>query len=393
MASGVDADGFTALTRAVESGNVGDVKSLIDEGSDVNTSDGKGSPLFCAAKNGHLTISKLLVEAGANVNAFASDHSMPLIEAARGKHADCVDELIQAGAIVNVRDDKKVTPLIAAIGNISCMDILVKAGAQLNPKVDGVTRNPLLEAIDKNDTESVKFLMEKGAKVPPADQCESYELYFDTNIKTTPLLSTIESKNIDMFNTLVEGGADLKEGILTAASFAHHRGLELMIERGADVNCADKYGNTVLMRVAYEFDKDYETTVETRLSCVKLVLKKGARVNKMNQQERNALERCLKNNPLQFTEDLARLLFAAGEKIQNAKPESDILKKLKEEEDEMSLQAMCRKSIRKYLLDLNPHLSLFQRVPNLGLPGKLIKFMYFEADIDDDEDADDNDNA
>ena len=356
----VDGDGLTAFTRAAVRGNVADVKSLIDSGSDVNTSDGKACPVSYAAKNGHLDTLKLIVKKGADVN---------------------------------VSDGKKVTPLIAAIGNIPCMDILIKAGAQLNPKVDAVTRNPLLEAIDKNDIESVKFLMEKGAKVPPAAQCESYEVYFSTNRKIIPLLSTIESKNMDMFNTLVEGGADLKEGILTAASFAHHRGLELMIEAGANVNCADKYGNTVLMRAAYEFDKDYETTVETRLSCVKLVLKKGARVNKMNQQERNALERCLKNNPLQFTEDLARLLFAAGEKIQNAKPKSDILKKLKEEEDEMSLQAMCRKSIRKYLLDLNPHLSLFQRVPNLGLPSKLIKFMYFEADIDDDEDVDDNDNA
>ena len=383
MASGVDADGFTALTRAVESGNVGDVKSLIGEGSDVNTSEGKGTPLFCAAKNGYLNILKLLLKADANVNAGASDHSMPLIEAARGKHADCVDELIQAGAIVNVRDEKKVTPLIAAIGNIPCMDILVKAGVQLNPKVDGVTRNPLLEAIDKNDIESVKFLMEKGAKVPPAKQCELYNLgSFDTNVETTPLWSTITSNNMDMFKALVEGGADLEDGIRATAYYAHYRGLKLMIEEGANVNCVDEHGNTVLMRAAFEFDKEKET-VETRLSCVKLVLQAGARVNKTNRQDRNALDRCLCNQPMRFTEDIARLLFAAGEKIRDAKPKSDILKKLKAKEDDiMSLKAICRKSIRRHLLDLDPHLNLFQRIPKFEATHVVKEYMLFRCTLD-----------
>ena len=329
MSSGVDDDGLTALTRAARSGNVQDVQSLID-----------------------------------------------------------------TGAVVNGGDHRKVTPLIAAIGNIACMDILVKAGAQLNPKLDKKTRNPLLEAVGQNDVESVKFLMEKGAKVPPAKQCELYSLgCFDTNVETAPLWSTITSDNIDMFKALVEGGADLEDGIRATAYYAHYRGLELMIGAGANVNCVDEDRNTVLMRAAYEFDKDNETTVETRLSCVKLILKAGARVNKTNRQGKNALDRCLYNDPLQFTEDIARLLFAAGEKIRNPKPKSDILKKLKEEEDEMSLLAMCRKSIRAHLLDLDPHLNLLKRIPKFRqeVPLSLKEYMLFGCVKLDDEKKADND--
>ena len=318
MSSGVDDDGLTALTRAARSGNVQDVQSLID-----------------------------------------------------------------AGAVVNGGDHRKVTPLIAAIGKIACMDILVKAGAQLNPKLDKKTRNPLLEAVGQNDVESVKFLMEKGAKVPPAKQCELYNLgSFDTNVEITPLWSTITSNNMDMFKALVEGGADLEDGIRATAYYAHYRGLKLMIEEGASVNCVDEHGNTVLMRAAFEFDKEKET-VETRLSCVKLVLQAGARVNKTNRQDRNALDRCLCNQPMRFTEDIARLLFAAGEKIRDAKPKSDILKKLKAKEDDiMSLKAICRKSIRRHLLDLDPHLNLFQRIPKFEATHVVKEYMLFRCTLD-----------
>ena len=411
MSSGADGDGLTALTRAVASGNVEEVQSLIDSGSDVNKSDGKGTPLFYAAKN--CTILKLLLEAGAKVNASASDHSTPLIEAVRGKHPDCVDGLIQAGANVGVSDDKKVTPLIAAIGDTKCMDILIKAGTQLNPKVDAVKRNPLLEAVDKNEIKSVKFLMEKGAKVPPADKCELHGVYFGTKCKA-PLWSAIKSENMDMFNTLVAGGADLEDGIRATAYNAHYRGLKLMVEAGANVNCVDEYRNTVLMRAAYTLYKDNETRRKTRLSCVKLILEAGARVNKTNRQDRNALERCLKKGPVEFRKDLARLLFAAGEKIRNPEPESDILKALKAEEDDiMSLQAICRKSIRRHLLGLDPYLNLFKRIPKLEASFTVIDYMLFGCTLDvkpheiidgadsdkvtdednDDEDIGDNDNG
>ena len=225
--------------------------------------------------------------------------------------------------------------------------------------------------------------MAEGAKIPTALQCELYSLgCFDTNVQTTPLWSTIASDNTAMFNALVEGGANLEDGIRATTYYAHYRGLKLMIEEGANVNCVDEHGNTVLMRAAFEFDKE-KKTVETRLSCVNLVLQAGARVNKTNRQDRNALDRCLCNQPMRFTEDIARLLFAAGEKIRDAKPKSDILKKLKAKEDDiMSLKAICRKSIRRHLLDLDPHLNLFQRIPKFEATHVVKEYMLFRCTLD-----------
>ena len=122
--------------------------------------------------------------------------------------------------------------------------------------------------------------------------------------------------------------------------------------------------------------------MEARLSCVKLILKAGARVNEINRQGKNALDRCLHNYPMEFTLDIAKLLFAAGEKIQNARPRSEILKKLRDEEDGMSLQAICRKSIRRHLLGLDPHQNLFSRILTFEATDPVKKYMLFQCTLE-----------
>ena len=244
-----DCDGFTALTRAAARGSVDDVKSLIDAGDDVNTSDGKGTPVFYAASNGHLECLKLLVEAGAevnkaigdnipivlvaakghleclkllieagaNLNVYGSEISTALIEAVNNEHDDCMVELIQAGADVNKGDSIQVTALLAAFGDFDCMEILIEAGAKLNPRIDGRTRNPLLEAVESNDIETVKFLMDSGAKLPRAKLCDDYDDgIFETETEATPLWTTLMLRDFDMFDALIEGGA-IKEGILNSS--------------------------------------------------------------------------------------------------------------------------------------------------------------------------------
>lgn len=68
---GVRGDGYSALHKAVDKGNVEIVKVLIDAGADVNirTADHfENTPLLLAAYNENLEIVKLLVEAGADID-------------------------------------------------------------------------------------------------------------------------------------------------------------------------------------------------------------------------------------------------------------------------------------------------------------------------------------
>jgi ankyrin repeat protein len=100
-------DGETPLHLACESENADLVSLLIesmlrsaldfeDENEDGETA------LFVAAKLGALSIVKLLVDAGADLNAFNVDGVSLLVTAARNGHQDVVDWLLKRGAIEDV---------------------------------------------------------------------------------------------------------------------------------------------------------------------------------------------------------------------------------------------------------------------------------------------------
>ena len=51
---------------------------------------------------------------------------------------------------------------------------------------------------------------------------------------------------------------------------------------------------------------------------------------------------------------------------------------------ELNLKHMCRETIRKHLLDIDPHENLFIRVPKIGLPSSLTKYLLYDVSLEDD---------
>lgn len=110
------------------------VKAAISDGTDVNGRDKNGmTPLMNAVQNKNPAVAKLLIDAGADVNACDNDNGTSLMYVtAFNANLKTADFLIKAGAKVNVRNKFDETPLIIAIKNRASpklIELLIKAGA------------------------------------------------------------------------------------------------------------------------------------------------------------------------------------------------------------------------------------------------------------------------
>ena len=88
-----------------------DARVLIEAGADVNAkTDGGWTRLHSSVKNGHLEGVRALIVAGADVNAKTDYGWTPLHESAKNGHLDIAKALIEAGADVNAKNFMDETP-------------------------------------------------------------------------------------------------------------------------------------------------------------------------------------------------------------------------------------------------------------------------------------------
>jgi ankyrin repeat protein len=127
-----EADGTTALHKAVQDGRFIGTRLLLLSGANVDAVDGYGgTPLSLAIAEGNGPMIKALVAAGANPNAVAKNGLTMLMLAARSS-ASAVGALLDAGADVNARDPVAgETALVWArrAGNAETIQMLIRAGA------------------------------------------------------------------------------------------------------------------------------------------------------------------------------------------------------------------------------------------------------------------------
>jgi len=126
------------LCQAVRSRNLAEVRRLLDGGADPNTpaSDvpfvGGWTPLHDAACIGDAAIIELLVRAGADVNAVATNGHTPIYAACNAGHLDAARAILDAGADPNVRNTEGYSTLGRVPGNCrELYDQLVSRGGRL----------------------------------------------------------------------------------------------------------------------------------------------------------------------------------------------------------------------------------------------------------------------
>ena len=157
------------LLAAAGDGRAEAVRSLLEEGADVNVARGDGlTPLHLAAENGHLAVAEALVAAGAAIDAGTRiGRYTPLHVAARAGRGAVALRLLEAGADPNARTTNSgVTALhlaAGATGGRPAVAALLDHGADPNAREASAGQTPLFFAAAANRAAVVDLLLAAGA--------------------------------------------------------------------------------------------------------------------------------------------------------------------------------------------------------------------------------------
>lgn len=233
----------SASTVAVFRNRSSVLRALLDHGLDPNfdaTKHGHSLLEIAASGGSHsrLGVTKVLVEAGADLEALSA-HSQTPLQTACKYEPEVVRYLIEKGANSNVRGAGGHTLLqLAAIGgNIKVVEVLLELGFDQNSRDDG-GHNALQTACYSGRLEVAKLLLENGA-----------DINSKTNSGSTPLILAVK------WEATVYEGRQGEHGGITA----------FLLERGADPNEASNAGTAPL-----------HLAVASKRGLCKLLLQHGA---------------------------------------------------------------------------------------------------------------------
>lgn len=201
-----------SLFMAITSRNPDRLRNLIDFGVDVNGIYGwkqvgpqRWSPLTVAVRFEDMESVKLLLEAGAYVNAKSSvfRHTALHVAVFTGR-IDIVQVLLDYGINVTAKDKHGMEAIGLASNNsdsLKLVDLLLDRGADINNI--GFRHQTLLirSALKQKSREYIQGLIDRGADVN----------YRDPNGRT-PLIYSILSRNPEAVRVLLDNGADINEG-------------------------------------------------------------------------------------------------------------------------------------------------------------------------------------
>ena len=312
--------GDTALMMAARTGRAEAVKVLLDHAAQVNAKEtwGDTTALMWAVSERHPAVVKVLVDHAADVNArskfvpsasgrgfegttpaaaapgqpaeeFASGLLTPLMFAAREGDLESARILIAAGADVNAvgGDGKDALGLAIFDGNYEVASLLIDQGSKVN-QADAQRFTPLFWAVDRRNMETapnfpwmvttdplplIKKLLDAGADANAlVNNCPRGRMREGSPriVFSTALMRAAFAGDIELVKLLLAHGADPhiassdRETSLMAASGTgfingYHRQrssaerlevVKLLIGLGEDVNAADSYGITPLMVAA-----------------------------------------------------------------------------------------------------------------------------------------------
>ena len=232
---------------------VGIVRGGVPPQGEQPPAPGGMTALSFAAREGRLEAARLLLDAGADVNAADANDISPLVMAITNRHTAVASLLLTRGANPNAADSWGRSPLWAAV-DMRNLDL------DSRTLENGVERGPVLELIEA--------LIAKGADV-------------NARVKEFPP----QRRFMMPLGSLAWVDFTGQTPFLRAALSADVPLMKLLLSKGADPNITTFNGTTALMAAAgvnWVIGQTYSESPAMYLEAVKLCLELGGDVNAVN---------------------------------------------------------------------------------------------------------------
>ncbi|XP_023251089.1 ankyrin repeat and SOCS box protein 2-like isoform X1 [Seriola lalandi dorsalis] len=331
----------------------GDAEALMDlvrcRSSSLTDPDDEGwMALHEAAFYGQIQCVRILVRAHPDsVNKCNLKNQTALPLAAERGNVSCVDFLLKHGADPNIANKDQETPLFTACQHlkVAIVDLLLKSGAQVN-RCCSQGLSALHEACRHGCLELCRLLLEAGASL------QTKNIY-----GIQPFFTAAQHGHVDVIHLLVKNGADINgqagdgaSPLYEACKNGHVSAVEALLSLRADTNRSTKSGLLPLhvavqnnhirivsllipvtssvrvrrsgispLHIAAERDRD---------DIMELLIKSGFNVNAKLSEERSMMYKDRRSTPLYFSIyngnlEAAEMLLEAG-----ADPNLDIFNPL-----------------------------------------------------------------
>jgi len=180
-----------------------------------------------------------------------------VFEAIRKGDPQKVQSLLSQGLDVNCRNEKKMTPLIAAAkyDRFDIALLLCERGADVNvtsyinaADEDGCM-SPLLWASSNGNIKMAQLFLQRKASI---NETSLFEF--------TPLVEAARKGHLPMVEFLVDNGANIdysgsytqNSALYMAVDNGHVNVVKYLIGKGANIHISDRFGNTLLIYGLYE---------------------------------------------------------------------------------------------------------------------------------------------
>ena len=240
----LEADAFVEaptipLQPLVWEGDMLGVKLHIYAGTDIDQEDEFGNyPLLLAVEKGFLEIVDLFITHEIDLYVQDPHGFTSVILAAEQNHPEVLQLLLDSGADINVEDKAERTALDWAIimQSTEAEEILRE-----NDAPTGAEKS-FIAAIQTNNTEAVRALLDKGADVNEPAYTSKTPLHYASHSRNMEILKFILSKGADVEARTEQGFTPLGY----AVGLNHPDNCRALLEAGADVNTIDNWSRTNL---------------------------------------------------------------------------------------------------------------------------------------------------